>query len=408
MAEPPARRPPGTGFRIRPPLLKVKSKPTAAAAAAAQGTAERVTTDRWTKSGAFQTAGLKVTPAGAQRNTPANPSTDSSPPSCQAMAVDSHLTMDKLQLLAKLGRGASGEVRLARHKDTGEMYAVKKIDSRNPNVSSKMTARVFEMETKRLLEKHPNLVTTYQAFVGPDESLVLVQELMDVGSLERLMRVCERDRIKVPEEVISVLARQMLTGLHFLHSGRNDAGASDRTMHRDMKPDNILLNTSGECKLADFGTTSEVTTAGRSSFVGTTTYMSPERIKGSRYGTAADIWAVGLMVLELARGEYPFEKGNFVQLLVQVTGFNATTLADVPERVKAFVHALMKADSTTRPTATKALDLPFIKMYEASGVDVVAQWLKATVPELCAGPDAANVQPPSPAPTPIHVDPQAQ
>jgi mitogen-activated protein kinase kinase len=77
-------------------------------------------------------------------------------------------------------------------------------------------------------------------------------------------------------------------------------------MHRDLKPSNILVNSKGQIKLCDFGVSSELEGSVAETFVGTGTYMAPERIQGSPYTVKSDVWSVGLTVMELAIGKFPF------------------------------------------------------------------------------------------------------
>jgi mitogen-activated protein kinase kinase len=77
-------------------------------------------------------------------------------------------------------------------------------------------------------------------------------------------------------------------------------------MHRDLKPSNILVNSKGSIKLCDFGVSSELEGSIAETFVGTGTYMAPERIQGSPYTVKSDVWSVGLSLMELAIGKFPF------------------------------------------------------------------------------------------------------
>ena len=81
-------------------------------------------------------------------------------------------------------------------------------------------------------------------------------------------------------------------------------------MHRDLKPSNILVNSRGQIKLCDFGVSSELDGSIAETFVGTGTYMAPERIQGSPYTVKSDVWSVGLSIMELAIGKFPFGGGS--------------------------------------------------------------------------------------------------
>eukprot|EP00755_Sulcionema_specki_P028590 Sspe_Gene.17424::Locus_6182_Transcript_1_5_Confidence_0.692_Length_813::g.17424::m.17424 len=175
-------------------------------------------------------------------------------------------------------------------------YAVKIIGFQGPPTINEH--KMIQEEVKRLFDTAPNLVATLQAYLL-DNSLWLVQEFMDFGSLDDILKLCRKLALEVPEGVIAKLIEQMLQGLVYLHDPK---GKPRPGIHRDLKPANILINSAGECKIADFGIASDLATMGQSSFVGTTTYMSPERIRGERYGTPSDVWAIGLICLELSLG----------------------------------------------------------------------------------------------------------
>jgi len=132
----------------------------------------------------------------------------------------------------------------------------------------------------------------------------------------------ERHR-RVPEYAIAAVAYQMLWGLGYLHH--------EGVLHRDVKPANVLVNSVGRVKLADFGIVSQrhplpsdegddndasVTSLMNHTVVGTTRYMSPERLRGTPYGKPADVWSVGLVLLELRRGDSPFEDTSVVSRLI--------------------------------------------------------------------------------------------
>ncbi|OAX77536.1 hypothetical protein ACJ72_08164 [Emergomyces africanus] len=78
-------------------------------------------------------------------------------------------------------------------------------------------------------------------------------------------------------------------------------------MHRDIKPSNVLLNSRGNIKLCDFGVATETVNSIADTFVGTSTYMAPERIQGGAYSVRSDVWSVGLTIMELAVGRFPFD-----------------------------------------------------------------------------------------------------
>jgi mitogen-activated protein kinase kinase len=102
-------------------------------------------------------------------------------------------------------------------------------------------------------------------------------------------------------DVLGKIAEAILAGLTYLWK-------SHHIMHRDIKPSNVLVNSRGNIKLCDFGVSSELEGSVADTFVGTGTYMAPERIQGAQYTVKSDVWSVGLTLMELAVGKFPFTK----------------------------------------------------------------------------------------------------
>jgi len=123
----------------------------------------------------------------------------------------------------------------------------------------------------------------------------MCMEYMDVGSLDWVSRTLGPIRV----DVLGKISEAVLGGLAYLYSAH-------RIMHRDLKPSNILVNSKGNIKLCDFGVSSELEGSIAETFVGTGTYMAPERIQGSPYTVKSDVWSVGLTLMELAIGKFPF------------------------------------------------------------------------------------------------------
>jgi len=119
-------------------------------------------------------------------------------------------------------------------------------------------------------------------------------ESMDGGSLDLVLK-----RVgKIPEDVLGKVTIAVLKGLSYLRE-------KHKIMHRDVKPSNILVNSSGEIKLCDFGVSGQLIDSMANSFVGTRSYMAPERLQGDHYTVQSDIWSLGLSLVEMALGRYP-------------------------------------------------------------------------------------------------------
>ena len=129
----------------------------------------------------------------------------------------------------------------------------------------------------------------------PASALPEVRLLTFHRSLDRVSRVFGPVRV----DVLGKLAEATLGGLTYLYTKHH-------IMHRDIKPSNILVNSRGSIKLCDFGVSGELINSIADTFVGTSTYMAPERIQGEKYTVKSDVWSFGLTIMELAIGKFPF------------------------------------------------------------------------------------------------------
>uniref|UniRef100_A0A8B9HPQ2 Dual specificity mitogen-activated protein kinase kinase 2 n=1 Tax=Astyanax mexicanus TaxID=7994 RepID=A0A8B9HPQ2_ASTMX len=139
----------------------------------------------------------------------------------------------------------------------------------------------------------PYIVGFYGAFYS-DGEISICMEHMDGGSLDQVLKEARR----IPEEILGKVSIAVLRGLAYLRE-------KHQIMHRDVKPSNILVNSRGEIKLCDFGVSGQLIDSMANSFVGTRSYMSPERLQGTHYSVQSDVWSMGLSLVELAIGRYP-------------------------------------------------------------------------------------------------------
>jgi mitogen-activated protein kinase kinase len=134
--------------------------------------------------------------------------------------------------------------------------------------------------------------------------------MQDAINRDRVSHAASRalDRISkdfgpVRVDVLGKIAEAMLGGLTYLYNVHH-------IMHRDIKPSNVLVNSRGSIKLCDFGVSGELVNSIADTFVGTSTYMAPERIQGEKYSVKSDVWSFGLTLMELAIGKFPFDASD--------------------------------------------------------------------------------------------------
>ncbi|PRP86426.1 hypothetical protein PROFUN_05345 [Planoprotostelium fungivorum] len=207
-----------------------------------------------------------------------------------------------------LGSGSSGLVKLARHKPSGATLAIKIIQlDVEENVRKQI---ILELKTLHRTQCE-YVVAFYDAFFN-DGNIYVALEYMEAGSLSTVMEKSG----SIPEEVIARIAYQVLSGLIYLHRKLH-------LIHRDIKPCNLLINARGEVKISDFGVSGQLahTLSQKQSWVGTVTYMSPERISGAAYSYDSDIWSMGLTLVECALGRFPYKEERSDRARASALGF---------------------------------------------------------------------------------------
>lgn len=202
------------------------------------------------------------------------------------------LKAEDLIVLRELGSGNGGTVSKVQHAATKVIMARKVI-----HVEAKNEVRKRIVRELRIMHdcNSDYIVDFYGAFQNSSGDVIMCMEYMDVGSLDWVSRTFGPVRV----DVLGKISEAVLGGLAYLYSAH-------RIMHRDLKPSNILVNSKGNIKLCDFGVSSELEGSIAETFVGTGTYMAPERIQGSPYTVKSDVWSVGLTLMELAIGKFPF------------------------------------------------------------------------------------------------------
>uniref|UniRef100_A0A672IYS5 Dual specificity mitogen-activated protein kinase kinase 2 n=1 Tax=Salarias fasciatus TaxID=181472 RepID=A0A672IYS5_SALFA len=192
--------------------------------------------------------------------------------------------------ICELGAGNGGVVNKVSHKPSGLVMARKLI-----HLEIKPAIRNQIIRELQVLHEcnSPYIVGFYGAFYS-DGEISICMEHMDGGSLDQVLREARR----IPEEILGKVSIAVLRGLAYLRE-------KHQIMHRDVKPSNILVNSRGEIKLCDFGVSGQLIDSMANSFVGTRSYMSPERLQGTHYSVQSDVWSMGLSLVELAIGRYP-------------------------------------------------------------------------------------------------------
>lgn len=245
------------------------------------------------------------------------------------------VTLKDLKHIRILGKGSFGVVRLVEHKRTGARYALKRINKTGGVLPPEL---LYECEMLAELD-HPLMVYLVNTMETP-KNVYMLTELLNGGDLFGALK---KLGWALPAEQARFYAGCMAICLEALHSRG--------IVYRDLKPQNIMLDSQGYPKLIDFGTAKRLKGCRTFTAIGTPYYIAPEILEGKGYGTEVDMWSFGVVVYEMVCGRYPFGDGvNDVNRVYQevLKGPLEFPKHAKSRPAKAFIEALLKRKSEER------------------------------------------------------------
>jgi len=291
-------------------------------------------------------------------------------------------------LTKELGKGASGSVHLAVEKSTNQVFAIKRV----PLTLKTLAATTKEIKFMKSI-KHPNTLGYYYCY-KKDNEVWIVMELCEGGSVQDIM---EKRGQGTEEKYIAAITQQVLSGLAYLHGLQK--------IHRDIKCGNLLLTSSGQVKIADFGTSAEGTI--RTTVIGSSYWMAPETLDERGYDQKADIWSLGITLIEMADKDPPYfnlqptEVGRHIVHSPPPTLKNPNLWSD---DFKAFLKLCLQKDPTKRFDAQTLSQHPFVTQANPDCIKELIAEVKARKAAAAAAPAAAPATAPTPAPVPAVVN----
>ncbi|KAI9605861.1 hypothetical protein H4Q26_004230 [Puccinia striiformis f. sp. tritici PST-130] len=295
------------------------------------------------------------------------------------------INMNELTLMEELGKGNYGTVQKVFHKPTKVVMAMKEI--RLELDDSKLKAILTELDILHRATSD-TIVEFYGAFFI-ESCVYYCMEYMDAGSLDKLAGA------DVPEPVLARVTGRVVEGLRFLKDEL-------QTIHRDVKPTNVLINQKGETKLCDFGVSGQLERSLAKTNIGCQSYMAPERIQGERtgevntYTVSSDVWSLGISIIEFAIGHYPYPPETYSNIFAQLNAIVHGQSPSLPDQLYShvaidFVNQCLIKNPKERPTYNDLLLHPFLKDEAQNHVDMV-DWVASAIQQrVCRSKENGSI-----------------
>lgn len=260
---------------------------------------------------------------------------------------------ERYKIEARIGSGAMATVYRAYDQRLNRIVALKIL---HDHLATNNELRLrFEQEARLAARiDHPNVVRIYDFGLNNKDQIFMVSEFVDGRSLTlSLRRYMSQSNPYLSPVLAALVAHEIARGIEAAHR--------HSVIHRDLKPDNVLVSNQGEVKLTDFGVArpfdSAMTQVGQ--FIGSLTYASPEQIQGDKVDARSDIFSFGVILFELLTGQLPFRSTNPTDLAIKITQAKVPPLnqvrPSVPFELDSIVRKCLRADPAERPGSADLL-----------------------------------------------------
>jgi len=312
-----------------------------------------------------------------------------------------NVTLKDFELRRTLGTGSFGRVRLVTHKQTGKVYALK-IISKYETLKLKQVQHITAEKNILAQVSHPFLVN-YVASFQDKKRLYIVLEYVVGGEFFTHLRKAGR----FPNDIARIFVAEVVLALGYLHSMD--------IVYRDLKPENLLLSSTGHIKITDFGFAKKVDYK-TWTLCGTPEYLAPEIILSKGHTKGVDWWAVGVLIFELLAGYPPFYDEEPIYIYQKILEGKIVFPWHFDKQAKDVIKRLLQPDITKR-LGCMANGVEDIKMHKwFKGLDwkeleqMSGAHVKGPVPiEVRAPDDTSNFDPyPETDSTPRPIDEKDQ
>ena len=280
------------------------------------------------------------------------------------------ISEDDIELCGEIGEGVSGTVYIVEHKASKIKMAAKKMKWK-PHLEEQK--RIL-MDLEIMAIQNSKYIVVYYGSLVSKDIVWLYMELMDT-CFDKILH----NYGPLPEDILGKVVVSTLNALHYLKSVHD-------VIHRDVKPSNILINQKGEIKMCDFGISKQlVESCAKTRGAGPTAYISPERldIELKEYDVRADVWSLGITVIELLTGKLPYSHCQsdieVMSIIFQDPPPRLPELIAVSQDCRDFIELCLTKDYLKRPKFQELLECSkFVRIYLTEDVQV-ATWFSSLI-----------------------------
>ncbi|CAI5448427.1 unnamed protein product [Caenorhabditis angaria] len=257
-------------------------------------------------------------------------------------------SLDDFEVGRPLGKGKFGNVFISREKKTKRIVALKVL------FKSQLLSLGVSHQLRREIEiqyhlRHPNILGLFGYF--HDEKRVFV--MLDYASRGELFNFLQTQQgHRIDEPLAAKFVRQLSEALKYCHS--------KGVIHRDVKPENLLLDAKLNLKLADFGWSVVADHSKRNTLCGTMDYLAPEMVSNEPHNYSVDIWAVGILTFEMLAGYAPFAQHSSEALIARIKDCKVTYPSTITELPKSLIAAIIKREPSDRLPLQQVISHPWI------------------------------------------------
>ena len=258
------------------------------------------------------------------------------------------------EILKELGSGSFGNVYLVRHKETKAEYAIKAIDKRNKTNLEEYPYFRREIEVMYKIH-HPNIVKLFGHFED-NNYCYFIMEYIPKGNIYNLIPTDKKKRLST--KVCASIIKDVISAVYFLHNMKPPI------IHRDIKPQNVLLSEGLVAKLTDFGWTNYIQenitreTLGRIKI-----RLPPEILEEKGDNETFDIWSIGVLLFELLTADVPFQGKNNTELRENILKLKITWPKDINADAKKLIMKILRLEPNQRLSLEDMMKEPFITKY---------------------------------------------